>query len=95
MDNKNIDLKKLREIAKKKNDIKYTAFNKIVEMCHMRINYLGTYGNTYCWYMVPAFLLGFVNYDLKECSQYVAAKLESEGLHVEYYEPNILFIKWV
>jgi hypothetical protein len=33
-------------------------------------------------------------YSLRECKEYIENKLKNDGFETEFFEPNILLVKW-
>lgn len=50
--------------------------------------------NTFCFYVVPEFMFGCPKYNIQDCISFVLDKLVSNGFHIKYTHPNLLFISW-
>lgn len=85
---------KLINEQKERTNRKHLTFNKILEKVERKI-ILASAGNFYhTWYSIPEFIVGLPLYSLQECKEYIKKKIESDGFKIEYFEPNILLIKW-
>jgi hypothetical protein len=89
-----IDLKMLKEFQKKKEKLKKDCYKKVLKKCHNKIFMVSKTGASNCWYQVPELTFGLPIYDLEECSKYINKKLKKNGLEVDYYKPNLLYISW-
>jgi hypothetical protein len=43
---------------------------------------------------IPEFIIGLPLYSLTECKDYIIRKIGKNGFKIEFFEPNILLIKW-
>jgi len=73
---------------------KYITYEKIYNIVEKKINYASSGDNYYIWYQIPEFLIGLPLYSLKDCNVYIQSKLQKNGFDIDFYEPNILLIKW-
>lgn len=83
-----IDKQKIKE------DIKYKSYHKIYLNIEKKITLASSSDFYYIWYEVPKIILGKITYKLSECIEYLKEKLKNDGFNIDYYEPNILLIKW-
>lgn len=89
-----IDLKDLQKFHQKKEKVKKESYRKILKACHKKIVLVSQTGAYECWYVVPEVVFGLPVYDIEECSKYIYKKLVKNGLLVEHYSPNFLYICW-
>ncbi len=89
-----LDLKLLKEFQEKKKKLKKNNYKKVLKTCHKKIMLVSKTGAANCWFIVPELTFGLPLYDLEECSRYIHKKLKKNGLHVDYYSPNLLYISW-
>jgi len=89
-----LDLKLLQNFNKKKDKIKKDSYKKVLKNCHKKIMLASKSGINSCWYTVPELTFGIPLYDVEECANYIFKKIKKDGLQVEYYSPNLLFISW-
>lgn len=73
---------------------KFITFEKIYKMVEKKINIASSGDFYYTWYEIPEFLVGLPLYSLVECKIYIEKKLKENNFETEYYNPNILLIKW-
>ena len=79
---------------KERNDKKKETFEKIFIYIEKKILLASAVNYYYTWYQIPEFLVGLPLYSIKECHSYIEKKLKSNGFDTEFYEPNIIYIKW-
>jgi hypothetical protein len=79
---------------KKRENKKYNIYYKIYLKIEKKINLASATNYYYVWYEVPLTFLGNIYYKFIECIEYILTKLLSDGFETEYFEPNILLIKW-
>ena len=91
-----INLDELYDKKKEKDLQKLQTFNRILNRIHEKIKMTSRQkmNNSFCWYVVPELMLGYVNYDRAMCISYVLAKLEENDFQVRYTHPNLIFISW-
>lgn len=79
---------------KEREERKKITFDKIYKLVEKKILVASAGDYYYTWYQIPEFLVGLPIYSLDECSKYIRDKLKKNGFESDYYEPNILLIKW-
>ena len=89
-----VKAKELIENQKKKEDMKNITYNKIYSFVEKKIKCASECNHYHAWYVVPEFLVGLPTYNIAYCRKYIQDKLAHDGFKTEFYEPNILFIKW-
>ena len=91
-----INLDELYDKKKEKDLQKLQTFNRILNRIHEKIKMTSRQklNSSFCWYVVPEVMLGYVNYDRAMCISYVLAKLEENDFQVRYTHPNLIFISW-
>ena len=91
-----INLDELYDKKKEKDLQKLQIFNRILNRIHEKIKMTSRQkmNNSFCWYVIPELMLGYVNYDRTMCISYVLAKLEENDFQVRYTHPNLIFISW-
>jgi hypothetical protein len=88
------------ELFEKKQQLdlkKLALYQKILNRIHVRIKTIArnyTQNNTYCWFVVPEFVLGVSKFDQGACIAYIVNTLKENKFRVKYYHPNTLFISW-
>ena len=91
-----INLDELYDRKKEKDLQKLQIFNRILNRVHEKIKMTSRQklNSSFCWYVVPEVMLGYVNYDRVACISYILAKLEENDFQVRYTHPNLIFISW-
>lgn len=91
-----INLDDLYDRKKEKDLQKLQIFNRILNRVHEKIKMTSRQklNSSFCWYVVPEVMLGYVNYDRAACISYILAKLEENDFQVRYTHPNLIFISW-
>lgn len=79
---------------KEREDRKYVTFDKIYTHVEKKICSASTGNYYYTWFQVPELLIGLPSYSRIECQKYVIKKLKKDGFETEFFEPNIILIKW-
>jgi hypothetical protein len=85
---------KLIKEQKKREDKKKETFNKILEKVEKKIILASSANYYFTWYSIPQFIIGLPLYSLVECKDYIIRKIDKNGFKTEFFEPNILLIKW-
>lgn len=94
--NQKLNLDDLYEKKQKRNLKQLSIFNKILKRIHTRIQLTGKNKSNeqHIWFTVPEYLFGEPVYNQGECISYLFTKLEDNGFHVKYMNPNSMFISW-
>ncbi len=79
---------------KEREDRKYVTFEKIYDHVEKKICFASTGNFYYTWYQVPDILIGLPTYSREDCQKYLINRLGKNGFDTEFFEPNILLIKW-
>ena len=85
---------KLIKEQKEREDRRHDTYNKILEKIEKKIVFASNANYYYTWYSIPEFIIGLPLYSLSDCKNYIIKKLNDNGFDTEFYEPNLLFIKW-
>jgi hypothetical protein len=85
---------KLIKEQKDREDIKIKTYDKILDKIEKKILFASKANYYYTWYSVPEFVIGLPLYSLRDCVEYLIKKLNDDGFETEYYEPNLLLVKW-
>ncbi len=89
-----VKAKDLINLQKDRENTKFITFDKIYTNIEKKICLASTSNQYYTWYQIPDILIGFPVYSRVECEKYVIEKLQKDGFTIEFFEPNILLIKW-
>jgi len=79
---------------KKRENKKYNIYHKIYLKIEKKITLASATNYYFIWYEIPLNFLGTPFYKFQECCEYVLLELSKDGFEIEYFEPNILLIKW-
>ena len=85
---------KLIKEQKERDDRKKITFDKVFLKIEKKIVLSSAANYYYCWYSIPEFIVGLPMYSLKECKEYIENRLKNDGFETEFFEPNILLVKW-
>jgi len=85
---------KLIKEQKERDDRKKITFDKIFIKIEKKIVLSSASNYYYTWYSIPEFIVGLPIYSLSGCKEYIVNKLKENGFEIEFFEPNILLIKW-
>lgn len=89
-----VNAKDLIKEQKVREERKNATFDKIFEKIEKKIILASAANFYYTWYSIPQFIVGLPLYSIDECKNYIENKLKKDGFEIEYFEPNILLIKW-
>ena len=94
--NTKINIDDLYERKNKISDMKLNQYSKILNRAHSKIKQTSRLRSqdSFCFFLVPEFLIGVPSYDTASCIAYVIGKLQENGFLVKYTHPNLLFISW-
>jgi hypothetical protein len=80
---------------KKKESRKYLIYDKIYKSIEKKIELASSGDHFHTWYEIPVFILGCPVYSVKDCKEYIGTKLKNNGFECNYYDSNLLLIKWL
>jgi len=71
-------------------------YNKLLLKIHNNIKIASRQRNqlNFCTYVMPEILVGYPNYNLSECLNYIIDKLQHDCFICKYIHPNLLMISW-
>lgn len=79
---------------KEREKVKFVTFDKIYSNIEKKILKASSTNYYYIWSEIPKFLIGYPQYNLNECCEYLIYKLSKNNFIIETYDPNILLISW-
>jgi hypothetical protein len=85
---------KLIKEQKERDERKKITFEKVFIKIEKKIVMASAANYYYCWYSIPEFIVGLPMYSFIECKEYVEIKVNKNGFETEFFDPNILLIKW-
>ena len=89
-----LNISDLHEFDNKKEKIKTEIYERILTKCHNKIKLVAKNGTKFCWFETPEIIIGQPYYNVIDVTIYMKNKLIENGLKVNYYNPNILYISW-
>ena len=91
-----INIDELYETKQKKDLMKLSVYNKLLEKIHYKIKIASRqkYNNEFCPFVMPEVLIGYPNYNFQECLLYIIDCLKDDGFLTKYIHPNLLSISW-
>jgi hypothetical protein len=77
-------------------DLRIKIYKKLLNRAHQKIKFTSRQRNSesFCFFIVPEFLVGTPKYDSAACIAFIMDKLIENGFQVKYTHPNLLFISW-
>ena len=94
----NNNIPSVNSLHKEKNIKKsnvYNIYNIVLEKCIEQIKYTNKYTDkTYIIFTVPSILIGYTNYNINSCLQYIMNTMIQHNYIVRYIEPRNLYIDW-
>lgn len=82
-----------RSINEKKNKVN-ESYDKVLEICHKKIQTSADTQKVRCFIEVPAYVFGYPIFDYNKCVEHVYNSLIKNGFLVKYYFPKYLYISW-
>lgn len=95
-DTPRLDIDELYQTKQKIDMNRLELFNKLLKRIHSKILFLSKKReqNNFCSYVMPEILIGYPNYNLLECLNYIMTSLKNDGFRCRYIHPNLLLISW-
>lgn len=82
-----------RSINEKKSKVN-ESYDKVLEICHKKIQTSADNQKVRCLIEVPAYVFGYPIFDYNKCLEHVYNSLIKNGFLVKYYFPKYLYISW-
>lgn len=91
-----LNIDELYGLKQKKDLNRMKIYNKLIDKIHNKIKYTSKLlkNEEFCSFIMPEVLLGYPNYNFKECLYFILDNLKDDGFNVRYIHPNLLFISW-
>lgn len=95
-DTPRIDIDDLYQTKQKIDMNRLELFNKLLKRIHSKIFFISKKRDqdNFCSYVMPEILIGYPNYNLAECLNYIMSTLKKDGFRCRYIHPNLLMISW-
>jgi hypothetical protein len=87
-------LKNILENQKHKCDREKEVKQKILNIVLEKIKNYNTYGNTFCTFKVPPFVLGYIAYNHESMTRYLISKFYKEGFYIIEISKNVIYLSW-
>ncbi len=91
---KKLNILELHRTINEKKNRKTECYDKVLEICHKKINLAAEQKRLRCMIQVPEYICGYPLYDLNDCLNYLLTSLKANGFLVNYYFPKVLYISW-
>jgi hypothetical protein len=89
-----LSLSELAKIHKKKQRAKTKTYETILEKCHTQIRNMARRDQTFCYYIVPLYVMGLPLYDINACIVHILLHLKKKGFYVQMTNPHTIYISW-
>lgn len=89
-----VNAQELIKQQKERDNRKLKTFSKIYDIVENKITIASSANNYYTWYQIPEFIVGLPLYCFEDCKKYIVDRLKDNKFSTEFFEPNILLIKW-
>jgi len=89
-----LSLSELAKIHKKKQRAKTKTYETILDKCHNQIRNMARRDQTFCYYIVPLYVMGLPLYDINACIVYILLSLKKKGFNVQMTDPQTIYISW-
>lgn len=70
------------------------SYEKILEICHKKIQAHAQNQQVRCMIEVPAYIFGYPIFDYNKCIEFVYDMLGKNGFLVKYFFPKYLYVSW-
>lgn len=70
------------------------CYDKILDICHKKIESSANNQKLNCFIEVPCYVLGYPIFDYNKCIEYVYDALKKNGFIVKYFFPKYLYVSW-
>lgn len=89
-----VNANELRDKYRTRCNNRTKIYIKLLEKCYYRINTAGNNDENYCIYPIPDFILGMPTYNLAYCAAFIIHDLKKNGFDTQFFNPNIILIRW-
>lgn len=87
-------LSELAKIHKQKMKCKTKTYEVILNKCYNQIRHMAYRDQTFCYYIVPLYVMGLPLYDINACIVYILVNLKKKGFLVQMSNPQTIYISW-
>jgi len=90
-----LSINQLHKEIEERMEKKKNVYQKILELCHQRINNTNKKNNDcHCFFSCPSFMFGIPLYNVTNCVIFIMEDLTQKGFQIQYTHPNLLYISW-
>lgn len=89
-----ISVNDINNIQSKKSEKRLKLYKKLSEKCFLRIKNAVLKEETYCYFVVKQYYIGYPLYNMSEFIIYTIDVLKNKGFHAFHIKPNIIYISW-
>lgn len=89
-----LSLSELAKIHKKKLKSKTKTYDVILNKCFTQIKNMAQRDQTFCYYVVPLYVLGLPIYDINSCLVYILLNLKKKGFMIQMSDYQTIYISW-
>lgn len=91
---KQINIFELQNSINKKENLRISTYEKILERCHQKIKNAASNEQYFVIYDVPHYIVGLPLYNLNNCIEFIITQLKENGFKVEHKLPKFLVVSW-
>lgn len=91
---KQINIFELQNSINKKENLRISTYEKILERCHQKIKNAASNEQYFVIYDVPHYIVGLPLYNLNNCIEFLITQLKENGFKVEHKLPKFLVVSW-
>lgn len=77
-----------------KEDNRLKIYERVLKMCHHRINTASNNSEDYTFFTIPSVIMGMPRFDTISCGDYIMNKLSANGFKILNMGENFIFITW-
>ena len=89
-----LSAKNLQKEIEEKINKRDAIYNNILQRCNNKIIAATKNLDTFCFFLLPEFLIGVPIFNAETCREYIINALENGGFNTRYTHPNLLYISW-
>lgn len=89
-----LNILQLHRTIQEKKQKKHESFQRVLGICHKRIQTAADSQQLNTFIVVPEFVVGCPIFNMNECLEYIIDALRKNGFLVRYYFPKVLYISW-
>lgn len=91
---KQLNILDLHRCINEKKNRTNECFEKVLDICHKKIQSCANNLKTSCIMEIPCFIAGYPLFDFSKCLEFVYNSLQKNGFLVKYYFPKHFYISW-